>query len=254
MEAYFELAITCALSSRMTDIKPIWQPQDYMAWYFNVFFTIVMPCFTAFACWFVFYKINGLIALRKVEFLDEKEEFIKEVRNEYKRCQSVALSKRSNTNKDDMSNFDKMFDDAIAAAVVEEARLRLKAANVNEEDYEWYEPMFDGLDLRKSGAQFHHFNFVMRRVLLCTLALFWRDYPTLQMIGFMLLSLANAVYLIYADPLIVESFEDVLMGFFETMNEVFVMVQSYITMCILFSLEADDNYVMNEALTGVIRA
>jgi hypothetical protein len=74
------------------------------------------------------------------------------------------------------------------------------------------------------------------------------------MIGFMLLSIGNAVYLIYADPLLVETFEDVLMAFFETMNEVFVMVQSYITMCILFSLEADDNYVMNEALTGVIRA
>jgi len=148
-----------------------------VAWYFNVFFTIVVPLFTCFACWFVFYKINGLIALKKVEFLDEKEEFIAEVRNEYKRCQSVALSKRKDVNEGDTAAFDKMFDDAIAAAQAEEQILRLKAADVNEEDFEWYEPMFDGLDLRKPGAQFHHFNFVMRRVLLCTLALFWRDYP-----------------------------------------------------------------------------
>lgn len=114
--------------------------------------------------------------------------------------------------------------------------------------------MFDGLDLRKPGSQFHHFNFVMRRVFLVMLALFWRDYPWFQIIGFMTLSVGNATYLIYADPLIVESFEDIINNFMEILNECFVMVQSYITMCILFALDADQNYIMNEALTGVIRA
>ena len=85
---------------------------------------MVLPVFTCFACWFVFYKINGLIALKKVEFLDEKEEFINEVRNEYKRCQSVAVSKRKGGKTDESVALDKMMDDAIAAAVAEEARLR----------------------------------------------------------------------------------------------------------------------------------
>lgn len=113
--------------------------------------------------------------------------------------------------------------------------------------------MFEGLDLKKPGAQFHYFNWVMRRVCLVFLALWWRDYPSLQIGCYMILSLANALYLIWADPLIVETFEDVINNFMEILNECCVLIQSYFALCILFSLDADQNYVMNEGLTAVIR-
>ena len=58
-----------------------------------------------------------------------------------------------------------------------ENRLRFKAARYNEEDYAAYEPLYDGLDLKQTGAQFHYFNFIMRRSILVFLALFWRKTP-----------------------------------------------------------------------------
>ena len=58
-----------------------------------------------------------------------------------------------------------------------EKKLRAKAAEHNEEEYAMYEPLYDGLDLKSSGAQFHYFNFIMRRSILVFLALYWRKRP-----------------------------------------------------------------------------
>ena len=71
------------LASRMVDIRPIWQFQDKIAFGFNVVFSIATFFFTFFIVWFVFKKINGLIYIRKLEFLDDKKEFLEEVRAEY---------------------------------------------------------------------------------------------------------------------------------------------------------------------------
>jgi len=63
----------------------------------------------------------------------------------------------------------------------QEKKLRKKALRYNEEDYEIYEPLWDGLDLKETGAQFNYFNFIMRRAALVYLALYWRNYAWFQM-------------------------------------------------------------------------
>ena len=79
----------------------------------------------------------------------------------------------------------------------------------------------------------------MRRAALVFLALYWRDYAWFQMQCFLTLSLLNALYLTYASPLIKESYEDVLANSLEIGNELCVLLQSYVTMTILYAENAD---------------
>ena len=67
------------------------------------------------------------------------------------------------------------------------------------------------------------------------------------------MSLGNAVYLTYASPLIKETYEDILNNTVEVMNEIFVLVQTYLCICTLFAETMEKNYVINELLTAVIR-
>ena len=97
LESYMELVIACMLSTRMWDIRPIWSFQDKIAFGFNVVFSIGTFLFTFFIIWFVFKKINGLIAIRKLEYLDETKEFLEEVRLEYNTKAIDNFDARKNT-------------------------------------------------------------------------------------------------------------------------------------------------------------
>lgn len=68
------------------------------------------------------------------------------------------------------------------------------------------------------------------------------------------LSLGNALYLTFASPLEMETWEDILGSYMEVGNELCVLVQAYISMTILYAEDADQNYAINETLTAVIRA
>ena len=70
---------------------------------------------------------------------------------------------------------------------------------------------------------------------------------------FVTLSLGNALYLIHASPLIKETYEDILKNNIEVMNELCVLFQAYLCMCILFAENIDKNYIINEFLTAGIR-
>jgi len=92
----------------------------------------------------------------------------------------------------------------------EEDKLREKAGKIDEEEFEAFEPLFDGLDLKQPMAQFHHFNFAARRAALVFIALYYRDHAWFQMQCFTCLSLGNALYLTFASPLVKECWEDIL--------------------------------------------
>jgi len=83
MESYMELVIACMLSSQMLLIREIWTFQDKIAFGFNVVFSIATIAFTFFIIWFVFKKVNGLVAVRKLEFVDKNKDFFATVRDEY---------------------------------------------------------------------------------------------------------------------------------------------------------------------------
>merc|ERR1712176_1738546 len=68
--AYMELVISCMLSTRMLGIRAIWKWQDKVAFGFNVVFSVATIGFTCLIVWFVCKYVNGLIALRRLEYLD----------------------------------------------------------------------------------------------------------------------------------------------------------------------------------------
>ena len=53
--------------------------------------------FTFFVTWFVFKKVNGLIAIRRVEFIDNNADFISEVRQEYAEKEEGRMLQREGT-------------------------------------------------------------------------------------------------------------------------------------------------------------
>jgi len=53
--------------------------------------------FTFFIIWFVFFKVNGLVAVKKLEFIDEKRDEVAEIREKYNTETMNLLNSRRNT-------------------------------------------------------------------------------------------------------------------------------------------------------------
>ena len=53
--------------------------------------------FTFFIIWFVFFKVNGLVAVKKIEFIDEKKDEVEVIRMKYNEETMKLLNKRANT-------------------------------------------------------------------------------------------------------------------------------------------------------------
>ena len=189
LETYMELVISVALGTRNWEIREIWQPQDKVAVVCHMFTAICVVGFTIFISWFTFKKINELVIVRKAEYDEEKAGFIEEVREEYKAKTLGAFEKRRNTMDGERDAIIRQFAIATEKAKRQSDNLQIAAAKVDEEEFEWYEPLYEGLDLKKDGAQYHNFIFIMRRTALVFLALFCRDWPWIQMLCFLALSL-----------------------------------------------------------------
>ena len=108
--------------------------------------------FTFFVSWFVFKKVNGLIAIRRVAYNEANYDFITSVRREYQEDEEDLMRTRQGTTNQDIETLRKQFTLATTRAAAEEEKLREEAAKVDEEEYEMYEPLWEGLDLNNPGA------------------------------------------------------------------------------------------------------
>ena len=84
LETYMELIICTVICFRNWEIRDIWSTQDKVSVACHLIITPCVAAFTIFITWFTFKKIKGLIAVKKVEHIDKNEEFIEEVRAQYK--------------------------------------------------------------------------------------------------------------------------------------------------------------------------
>ena len=80
--------------------------------------------------------------------------------------------------------------------------------------YAMYGTFIDGLDLSKRSVILFNLIFIVRRLVMCYVAVFLDEYPWLQIIIFVVTSQLNLLYLAYAAP-----FDSYQRHFTEQLNE-----------------------------------
>ena len=236
LEAYIEILLGSFISFKMLEIRKFWNNWDKFAEAVHFLGITAAIWFFILVMWFVFIKVVPLNLKNKMELKQLYREQIDATRGE------VITTQRKNTLFVSKSSYHKSptllksmtfhLKRLISSRIKEDEEVMMKMSDINEEEYEVYEPLVAGLKTHERLASSYYILFLCRRVIL-VFTIFMLDTPELiiaQMLVFMLSSLGILVYDCAASP-----FESIYETVKEVLNEINVLFVAYFALCLLYT-------------------